>query len=260
MPVDRSNRDDTADALAAYMRGETTRGEFRAKVDAILRQVKNNPAKDERLRGHLLWELTPGLGGRDDWQYLRRKLAFLRSDLEDSKIDSPSPKSKGEDPTWPEQVRLARWHLLSLLPAAGLGYFVGWWFLLVASFISFIVYQRQLRPHLAAWEEVRNTELRQVLAFAPFANEAEWKAHERLLEQYRLPDEDARLPPQPLSYARKVLNTFLVILAHGAIGLMFGFMYAWSVVFWPIFLVLMAPWSRRLFSGDSRLNSDAPRQ
>ena len=85
LPVtaDRPNRDRAADALAAYLRGEIDNWAFDDELDRVVRK------DDQSLRRLLYWlwlcyddiERHHARGTPERWEFLRRALAFLRTDF-----------------------------------------------------------------------------------------------------------------------------------------------------------------------------------
>jgi hypothetical protein len=236
MPVDRVRRDAAADALASFLRGEMGRAALGAELQRLAQSDKSEEKsrldKDTYLEEMLaLWFLDEtGYGSMSEemWVALCRDLAFLKTDLEQRRWHDH------EDEDRPRQILLARWHTLGLLVAFGVAYMTSWWIFAAATPISFLLYQA------AMWKHERH--LQQRLEFYPFADRDEWLAHKHLLDLYCLPAYDPTAfdePPQVRKWP-----SFLAIPARIAcylfLAVMFACMYLWSVLFWPLWLVMMS--------------------
>jgi hypothetical protein len=244
MPVDRDQRDAVADSLAAFLRGEIGRKVWRTRLDPICTVLRNTTVRDGYLHDFLLeWE-WPWLSdplSKEDWEQLRRHLAFLKTDLEERKFSLPS--SLDDDADRPRQIRLARWHVLGLAVPFGLSFVVGWWLFVVALVISFILYQVSMWRHGAAWDKAFSAESSRVLAFYPFASEEEWSAHEGRLEPYRLPGYDPQIHCQRerRTLAARIGNALRMSASFILFATIFGIMIpVASLLMWPLWLVLMS--------------------
>jgi len=245
MPVDRTRRDEAADALASYLRADIDR----AAIDDALRNLaesttpENNAESQEdaylaeMLSNWLDLEMHMPIS-EQTWEELCREIAFLKSDLEKREFN----KHRREDKDRPREILLARFHLLGLIAVFGVAYLVSWWILAAGLLLSFVLYQVAMSNHWKQDEAEWLNGLKDELKFYPFANQDEWKAHKYLLDQYRLPPYDPahfNEPPRQRKWPR-----FLVIPARTAIYLFVGavvaYMYLFSIVLWPVWLILMS--------------------
>src|SRR5262249_44155444 len=124
----------------------------------------------------------------------------------------------------------------------GLASLTSWWVLVVATLVSFLLYQASLRRHDATAGQKWRRELGRRLAYYPFADRDEWLAHERLLDTYGLPPYEARAFDAPAQ--ERAWPAFLAVPVRAACSLflagMLACMYVTSVMIWPLWLVLMS--------------------
>jgi hypothetical protein len=234
MAVDRRGRDELAGHLAAFLRGEIDRDALRARLDAL-----SAGPEDAYLHGLLTWGLrhVPERLSEREWGRLRRHLAFLRTDLEERRVDLSFP-----DEDRPFQIRLARWHLAGLAAALALWPLAGWWPLATAWVASFALFMLQVHRHDAARDNAWQDEVARRVEFAPFASEEDWLAHAGLLEPFRLPAYEARLhaAPKPRPAVLRIGSAVLTAAAAVLIVGVIGFMYACSMPLWPVWLAGMS--------------------
>jgi hypothetical protein len=246
MPVDRARRDDVAGALASFLRGETGRDEFRAALRGSVRphgRRERGPDKDTCLETLAdLWFCGKGGHGpipEECWRDLCRYLAFLKSDLEERPWQGSIPSA---DEDRPRQILLARWHALALLAAAGVAYLTSRWVFFAATPVSFALYMAatpERKPPVDGEQERRRQES---WDFFPFADRAEWLAHQHLLDSFRLPAYDPARFDGPRR-GRKwppFLKASARVARGGCIAAAFAYVCAGSVLIWPVWVVLMS--------------------
>jgi hypothetical protein len=237
MPANRQGRAAAAEALAAFLRGELPAIELRQRVLASV-------PEDDTFEDDYLVEFremfscglyfNPESLPEDSWHWLVRHLAYLNTDLE----PTPTPPSD-DDPDMPDQIRLARWHVLALAGVVVLWAVAGWWVLPVGVVGSFLAYQAWMwRTNQARDQEMINRGAERMLC-DPFASMPEWYAHRHLAEAYQLPEYDPARNPRP---ARTTSRIGMSAMAVGAVtlGLLVVVVCAFSLVLWPLWLVLMA--------------------
>jgi hypothetical protein len=242
MPVDRVNRDALADALAAFMRGDLAFEALRSKVETIYASLNAKSVFDQGL----IFLLISGFSESDQqfdrrlekderfekrkWERRRRELAFLKSDVELQLKDMVRPPS--QDDYSCIELRARCCHALALALAFRLSVVIGGWGWCVywtACIVSFSVDQYLERLRIAL-----NNEQSRWFAVFPFANEEQWLAHEKLLENYRLPSIEPVLESKPIPKRRwvRVLDA----------------VWGWCAVVvalpvtWPIYLVITSFW------------------
>jgi len=258
MPVSRENREVVANALAAFLRGEMSEDAFRNRLNSIWVGLDQNAVQDDYLShlcGLLLTKTLVDLSALSEpaWRQLVRDLAFLKSDLEPTRPASPP----ADDPDFSAQVRMARWHVLGLAVSFGLGLVVGWWLPAVCCVVSFVSYATWEWRQDKARDKERFKQWAKELAFAPFECEEDWLAHKRLLEPSHLPEYDPAIHwrPRTFSLAKKFWGAGASYLIMAGLALILAFMYAFSVLIWPLSLVLMS-----LCPASADRGSEAPGQ
>lgn len=243
MPVDRAKRDAVADALASFLRSEIHRGELgdvlQYSVQSDEREGQPKSEKDPYLDDLVtLWFIEERYGPISEkmWKGLCRHLAFLKSDLELRRW----PGHSHEDDDTPRQIVLARWHTLGLLVAFGVAYLTSWWVFAASTLISFLLYQVAMWKHDRLADEEMRRLLKQRMEFYPFADRDEWLTHKHLLDQYHIPAYDPATFYEPSQVSK--WPSFLAFPARFAcfvfVAAIFAYMYIFSVVMWPLWLVL----------------------
>jgi len=239
MPVDRIRRDAAADALASLLRGEMRRDALVAALQQLRQpdepEGKPKPERDAYLDAVLnLWSPDERYISEDMWGIWCRHVAFLKTDLE------RASSHEREDESW--QIPLARWHTLGLLIALGVAYLTRWWIFVAADLLSFLLYMAsaQKRGSLANEERSRRLE------YYPFTDKDEWLAHKHLVDEYNLPachagafDDPPSVktwPPFIASLVRWALYSFVAVF----VAAMVLYMYAFSIIMWPLWLVMMS--------------------
>lgn len=232
MAVDRQQRDVAADALASFMRGEVDRKALHRRFETIRAGLSETAIRDRYLDYLLTWERHEAHHSlsKEDWNELRRDLAFLKTNLPDVNFPNRDERERRRQNRRRHNL-LARWHLLALAIALGFSFFLGWWLVAVAFFLSSILYQISEWRHNA----VQAGELERLMAFHPFASEEEWLAHEPLLEDFRLPAYVPGTHVEPV--LKRILNAACLAVGFVIIGSVFAFMYAFCIVSWPLWLV-----------------------
>jgi hypothetical protein len=239
MTVDRVRRDQLADVLAGYLRGDLDRTAVLQRLHAL--GPGNSPPTSaaesdqsaetirDLLELGLEWQgERKGIGfSEEEWEGHRRELAFLSTDLE----EPPWPPFEEED--WDRLVPLARWQVLLLLLALGLSQIVGWWCLAVAVLLSFAWFQWVW----TAEDRARNAEVAKRNHCRPFSSREEWLAHQDRLERFHLPPYDparhGRGKPSRLERLGRALQV-------GLLAGMIAFMLVCSALLWPLWLVIVA--------------------
>jgi len=192
-------RDEVMQLVARYLRGELSPRAFSDRLNGLFRSEDERSARDEsRLaeRRELMqvFDHHDLHSGRQlpldqaSWERYRRELAFLRSGLPRRQEPTAALLPR---PFWKSA-------LLSLVSFASLAALVLAWrhswlaycltcVALVARFGFSFVAVDYLCPGLFA-DSRETPESAQQRAYWPFANEDEWKRHEPLLHEFRLPD------------------------------------------------------------------------
>jgi hypothetical protein len=258
MPVDRVRRDAAADALASFLRRETGRGELADALHLLLsaqnseeksKSVHDAYLEEDFIECWLQWERHEPIT-EQKWLALCRTLASLKTDFE----EKPLPRHGGED--GPGQILLARWHTLGLLISLGLSYLISWWVFAAATVLSFLLYQASLYKHDFMADKQREREIKRRMEHYPFEDEAEWLAYKQYLDAFVLPDYDETAfadPTQPRKWP-SYLAAPVRVGGYLIIGANVLYMYAFCVVFWPLWLVMMSL-CRRELARQKQVNS-----
>lgn len=234
--IDRVRRDEVANTLAAFLRGDGDRLQLWETLRTLL--TAEPGVEDSYLaslrEGLFLWPAPhPEHLREHDWQRLTREVAFLRSDLE-----LPKHVSGWEEvPPELEQARLARWHFLGLAGAVLVGWYVGWWLPAVCTVGSFVWFSVWVSRRCAAHDALRFREMEKLWAFAPFACESDWLAHRHRIEGDRIPAYDPALHREPRPSRLTWVGQELCVVG---IGVVLGGVYAASVLIWPLWIFLRA--------------------
>jgi hypothetical protein len=246
MPVDRAKRDAVAEALASFLRGETGRDELGAALRRSVRVEKLHgerpPDEDASLYSLAVvwfWGERYGPILEDFWRELCRYLAFLTTDLEQRPWTLLTPSA---DDFTPREVLLARQHALALLVVAGVAYLTSWWVFFAATPVSFLLYQRAVGDRSPPVSEEQQRRQQERWDFSPFADRAEWLAHQHLLDSFRLPAYDPARFDGPRR-GRKwppFLKASARVARGGCIAAAFAYVCAGSVLIWPVWVVLMS--------------------
>jgi hypothetical protein len=173
------------------------------------------------------WDLEPPKP--EEWGELTRHLAFLRSDLAVPLIQRP--RADGSSAV---EARLARWHVMGLALAAAVSLWSGWWVFVAAVVASFFLFEATMWWH----ETATRREWRRLTAFYPFADERDWRAHQALAEQARLPVYDVNRYRAPMLRRVEIMLLYAVGLAAAAGLLILG--HAFAILMWPVSLLIMA--------------------
>jgi hypothetical protein len=171
-------RDEFADVMAAYMRGEMAPQEFQART-AVIENFHDTESKNI---AEEMWYHYGGLKNNQikptcrAWEQLCRWLAFLQTDF-------------GLVKKWPKLVRIPSifplLFLLILIASYGMSSrfcFMTWFWLGVVW--SFMIYLRDQKNLV-----IRNNdqEFQQACRCAPFLSDDDWQTHKHLLDKYSLP-------------------------------------------------------------------------
>jgi hypothetical protein len=234
MAIDRVNRDAVAAILVAYLRGETDCQATSKRLETILIERKNTPIDDKFLED-LVQFLGDGLERfwhwhqQSWWEQVRRELAFLKTDLEMRDIPLP--------PAERDTMPFVYWHLLALTTALAISWIVGWWVFVAVWVIAgtFGIVHLQFQHH----GKTRDAEIARRTAFAPFLNEGEWLAHEKLLEPMQLPSYEEWRQKNPIETPRPPSLISTALFSACIVGVL-ACMYAGSVFLWPLHVVAFA--------------------
>lgn len=183
MPVDRVARDRFASTLAAYMRGVVDN----FALDEAGFEADTDDSTVRRL-GLAVWycyddgKSHPMSVSSEEWESLRRVIAFLRSDLE---VHEPTGPRR-----WLHSKQLVGIATLSSLMLAGRQ----WW---VTSSAAWLMLPGLLvGVPLTLWAYIAPQE--PAPPFYPFANEEQWRSYEHLIEGERLPDYTRETHARPI--------------------------------------------------------------
>jgi len=183
-----------ADAIAAYMRGEIKSREFEKAAGPI-----DGPTDDEGADGAGLqmWYVYgdfidhPVCVSREGWDYLRRWLAFLKTDygLKDRK-----PRS------WVYPRALPLLFLMGLLGSLAASITLGSWIVLAVGWLIlgpawYPIRRYKFRRDQALAESDR--ELNKLAETSPFLSAEDWRDHEALLDSCQLPEYDPSVHDVP---------------------------------------------------------------
>jgi hypothetical protein len=245
MPVDRVSRDAAARALASFLRGETSC----TALEASLRRVAaarataagSESGQDLELDSWLQYWLRFERHGRyteKQWRALCRNLAFLHTALEQREFQALDNLDKGR----PRQVLLARRHTLGLTVALVAGYCVSWWVVAAATLLSFILYQASMRRRVATAAAGEAGQTKPQAEYYPFVDEDEWSSYKHHLDQHQLPKFDPKAFRDPAAPSIWIACLIAPVQAVGLLLLvaMILYMYAFSIVMWPLWLVFMS--------------------
>lgn len=251
MPVDRVKRDIAAHALVSFLRGEADRAAllavFKRLAQASELEGEENLGKDTYLEELLAVELTVGERHRpvteELWFAMCRHLAFLKSDLDERPWPNRDHEYQEEEDY---AILLARRHTLGLLVAFGVAYLTSWWLLAAATVVSLPLYLASSWKHDLLKNEERRKEMKPRLQYRPFADQADWLAHKHILDEFHLPAYDANAfgEPPPIKKWPAIVIVSIRWTWYLINAAMISFMYLFSIVFWPVWLVMMSLRSR----------------
>ncbi|MCA9094559.1 MAG: hypothetical protein KDA68_13800 [Planctomycetaceae bacterium] len=247
MGVDRVGRDVAAGALAAFLRGESGRGDLVAAFQRIEEELKPRPRleRDAFLNITLTLVTSEGSQGpaisqaeisKDYWKRLCRRLAFLKSDLE--KREWSVDTEKILDMHGPRMIRFMRWSSLGVLAACGVAYFTSWWVIPGASAFSLAMSQRVFQEWILLTSDEKRR-LKEQRAFNPFYDQEDWLVHRHLLDSFDLPDYDPARFGLPADGGRrsKFIDGPIQFLTSVAIAFIISPMIIVALLFYPFFLV-----------------------
>lgn len=245
MAVDHEKRLSVMTAVLSFCRGELSREAFESGLSNCLFHPAPQGGKplpvDQKLdhfcRSYLQgWDFQTG--SAEDWSKLLRYIAYFQTKLDIGPIERfrETPQQQARE------RRLARIHGMCLLAAFCVAYVTHWSIALVTNILSSIVFWRTTK--LEEPPEVRKQRAER-RAWDPFANERQWQQYRHLVDQFELPD----AAPEYFQAAHResMLDRSLRIAFGGAYlafsAIAFAYMYLWSVLCWPIWL-LSASFSR----------------
>jgi len=225
MPIDREARREVVLALSAFMRGEIDNFAF----DVAIHKKSSRDQALEAFRTALWFVYDDCKCHRISvtetcWNYLRRQIAFLKSDLEETPIRRLVPDS----------VRRGRFllGLGSLMSISATGYLAvrdSWFWLCMPGLLIGLPF--------CGFHVLRDRFTRKgqdLKTFYPFASGPQWERYEPLLEEERLPKFD------PAIHCRPIRSGVFYKLAHVP-AVVFA-----SLVLTPILmLVLLLPRKHR---------------
>ena len=247
MPVDRAKRDAMAEALASYLRGEMSHDDIEDALWLVLggdQATEDDKADRDEYLDPRLWQwhvFRERCMTHENWMFECRKLAFLKTDYQRDRCPAPAYV----DESAPEDILLARWHMLGLLVIGGVAYFTSWWFFAAATLISMFFFYRARAKYTGPIEEKHAREQKQRTKYYPFMDEQDWLAHEHLLTPFELPAYDATIFKE--SSQRKEPASWKTALTDAVIWTVLLFVHLMTAPLWPLCIV-MAALSRRKVS------------
>ncbi|MBI3464239.1 MAG: hypothetical protein HY000_14460 [Planctomycetes bacterium] len=189
MPVNRAARDELFQVIGAYMKGEIRSFEF---DDRIWNAYRTDDESAKRVSS-ILWHYYddcidhPISAPPEVWDYFRRILAFLKTDLE---LETLSQK------TWRPGSRYAALGLGLMALAALISYATASALPLAAVYVLVGLGWLFVKP-----VPVLNP-LYRLFPCAPFRDEATWRSYEVLAEERDLPLYDPTVHGKPVRSAR----------------------------------------------------------
>jgi len=190
-PIDRPARDALAAVILAYMRGEIQSTEFDRRKWEEPPLAETTDASVEMLC-YDTWLIHDDLIDhplsvpRETWDWLRRVVAFLRTDLRLTTVETYA---------WHPKQLVGLLGLLAIAGGAALGLLWSAWWPLAAAWVAagsvgyFYGQLRQPQPSAAVQELGR---------WAPFRSRAEWESRQHLVGPGELPDYDPALHCRPV--------------------------------------------------------------
>lgn len=238
--LDRIRRNAVADAFVAYLRGVQIPRELADTLREILPhdlELHDRDLADMRTLLYFCAKEEMDILINLERPWVIRQIAFLRSDLE-SPPPAPLPKLS---PTEAEQTRMARWHVLGLLLAGLVGWFVVWYvpcITLLASVMWYAVWfiTRARCQHAALRQE---PEVPPQPDYSPFAAQHDWLAHAHLVESEFMAEAEApstcpeRTPPVDPGFIVIVLFLPLAVMLVVLLWIFF-------TSIWPVWILLKA--------------------
>jgi hypothetical protein len=251
MAVNRRHRNELADAVATYMRGEIGWDTLQDRISAAC------PESSDPFVHFMAQDLRdlPKSLSEEMWNRLRRELAFLRTDFTDNRASMPQHVS---EPDELDMIPLAEWYIFAFAIALAVVPLAGWLPLKIVWVLTFIPFQIRWWRIEAANNTAWGAELARRMGFEPFTGEEEWLAHVGLLEPLRIPAFDPRIHNRPTfrSISTRVHNAWL-----WGLGLVLIRCAQMSVVvWWPYLLVVttLFRWAGALDRGAKRTGTSAP--
>jgi hypothetical protein len=243
MPVDRTRRDAAAQVLADYLRGELDHRQLFARFGELEAAPAESKVSDKFL--DVLLHEGPHVACRckdhgdsisnEMWPFVLRTLAFLKSNCEEE--EEPVVATEGQS----RQTLEARWHAVALLLILVPSYLVSWWIGVFAVLCSFLVFQFCEHRRDKAW----SNKIKERAEYDPFPSLKDWKDHEALLEPFRIPAyEVSRFHPARRGPLKRALHSMKRGVTTAVIFTAMGCAFAFSIVIWPLWIIL-ASLSRR---------------
>jgi hypothetical protein len=222
MPVDRRLRDELAHVLAVHMRDGTQVDRLFARLRSLHDELASIDAAAADIADDVLLELECNddretLGSLQEWDTYRRRIAFLLSDL-----SLPPRESVPRLP--PPNRTLARGLLVAMIVSLA----VAPWAKAYAFFACWI-----LSP--AIWLIATTRKTRSTSSIWPFESEAQWRAHQPLLETLHLPAwTDSPHYRRPIPPWRRAISAAVTKV------LLFGAVYLLTATVWPLSVIAMS--------------------
>ena len=200
MPIDPEARREIVSALSAFMRGEIDNFEF---DDAIYKKLSRDEVL-ESVRTALWFTYDDCKVHRisvteEVWNGLRRMMALLKSDLQQTPVQLLEPAS-----TRRAKFLLRIGSLLSVLAAAYLAVTDAWYWLLVPGLLLGLPYCL-----VQIVNDKRGRGAEDPHPYYRFAAEAQWRRYEPLLEEEHLPTYNPAVHNRPIRSS--VVATLLII-------------------------------------------------
>lgn len=243
MPVNRIQRDATANALAEFMRGEIGRPILLHKLESIGQAAGMLPDGDDLQKDvdlylqEVLFIRAPRACQRivqkDHWEELKRHLVFLKTDM----------CLQSQAALHDRQIILARCFLVAGMIVGVLSCWLGGSFLLMAWIIVPSVFFLIDPLHASLCLKLNEITIVDTARFYPFANRRDWLTHQHLLDAFGLPQIQVRAVAD--SPPKSLLERCLILAIHIAIVILavaFTVLFAGVHLFlaWPCWLVTTA--------------------
>jgi hypothetical protein len=257
--IDRERRRRAAEALAAFMRGEITSAEYQSAFDGDDWEAAR---EDDRLLlyARSMWwrphaeEHTVSVS-EDVWGRMRRVLALLASDLEEREEVSGLELTFGWRLTLVAGVVLAGLVALAVWQLGALGLVALPLVALVLLLVLKPLTGKRITPSGRRGGMKMSEWSRKV---APFETEAQWLAHEHLLERFGLPAYDAAIHHRPVEEVERRTRwgeRLLALLSAVGALLLFvvvvGFVMVVTAPLLPLIFLFMPRRTRRMVVGGN---------
>lgn len=261
--MDRVRRDEVAEALAAYLRGEMGHRDLVAVCQRIEKEMRPLSDRDSYLWMLLMKVTIEGSLGpsflmveitKIVWEELCRHLAFLKSDLE-RRAWVVDVERESHDKSSPRMNRFIRWNSLCVLAGCGMAFLTSWWVIPMVLVISLVLSQHPFLNWITLTREEKRR-LKDRETFDPFFGQEDWLAHQHLLDSFGLPEYDSvpfEMPPNGLKPSR-----FLGIPVHffmdaAIFVVMIPLFVISALTVWP--LLLIGSWFSKKKGSGGQLES-----